>query len=129
MLGFVHVTAHFAVWLWLDMDLRWGQIAEDLVKRPYILAGMAAFLLLLPLAATSTDAAVRRLGAVRWRRLHGLAGPAILLGAVHFVMVGKVWTGESLVYLGLVLLLLTARLLPRRPARSGPGRLGPSAAG
>lgn len=117
-LGFGYITLHFATWVVLDMGLRWGQIAEDLLKRPYILIGASALLLLVPLAATSWDGAVRRLGGVAWRRLHRLAYPAILLGAVHFVMIGKVWTLESLIYLGLVLALLALRLRPaprRRP--------------
>jgi sulfoxide reductase heme-binding subunit YedZ len=117
-LGFGYIALHFATWVALDMGLRWGQIADDLWKRPYILIGASAFLLLVPLAATSWDGAVRRLGAAAWRRLHRLAYPAILLGAVHFVMIGKVWTLESLIYLGLVLALLALRLRPaprRRP--------------
>lgn len=117
-LGFGYIALHFATWIALDMGLRWAQIAEDLVKRPYILVGASALLLLLPLAATSWDGAIRRLGSSAWRRLHKLAYPAILLGAVHYVMIGKVWTAEALIYLGLVVALLALRLRPaprRRP--------------
>jgi methionine sulfoxide reductase heme-binding subunit len=121
--AFFYVALHFAVWLALDMGLRWGQITQDLWKRPYILIGFAAFLLLLPLAVTSTNGWLRRLGAAGWRRLHRLAYPAILLGAVHFVMIGKVWTAESLIHLGLVLGLLGLRLLPGHENRA---RLRPS---
>lgn len=117
LLGFCYVLAHFAVWIALDMGLRWGQIAEDLWKRPYILVGFAAFVLLVPLALTSTDGALRRMGAAAWRRLHRLAYPAILLGAVHFVMIGKVWTAESLIYLTITAGLLAVRLLPRAGRR------------
>ncbi|MEZ5799051.1 MAG: protein-methionine-sulfoxide reductase heme-binding subunit MsrQ [Paracoccaceae bacterium] len=120
-LGFGYVALHFATWIALDMSLRWAQIAGDLVKRPYIVVGFAALLLLVPLAVTSTNGWLRRLGAPRWRRLHRLAYPAILLGAVHFVMIGKVWTGESLVYLALTATLLALRLWP---ARAKPGRAG-----
>lgn len=112
--GFAYVALHFLVWLALDMGLRWPQIAGDLVKRPYILVGFTALVLLVPLALTSTNAAIRRLGPLRWRRLHRLAWPAILLGALHFVMIGKVWTGDSLAYLALTLGLLALRLLPGR---------------
>lgn len=115
--GFIYVALHFAVWLALDMGLRWGQIIEDLWKRPYILIGFAAFLLLVPLAVTSTNGWLRRLGAANWRRLHRLAYPAILLGAVHFVLIGKVWTVDSLIHLGLVLWLLGLRLWPKRESR------------
>lgn len=113
LLGFVYVMAHFAVWIALDMGLRWGQIAEDLWKRPYILVGFAGLLMLIPLAVTSSDGALRRMGAAAWRRLHRLAYPAIALGAVHFVMIGKVWTAESLIYLAITGGLLAVRLLPR----------------
>ena len=117
MLGFWYVLVHFAVWIGLDMGLYWPQIAADLVKRPYIIAGFAGLLMLLPLAITSTDGMVRRLGAQAWRRLHRLAYPAILAGAVHFLMIGKVWTTEALIYLGLVTALLALRLIPRRKPR------------
>lgn len=117
MLGFWYVLVHFAVWIGLDMGLYWPQIAGDLVKRPYILVGFAGLLMLLPLAVTSTDGMVRRLGAQAWRRLHRLAYPAILAGAVHFLMIGKVWTTEALIYLGLVTALLALRLIPRRKPR------------
>lgn len=123
--GFVYVALHFTVWLALDMGLRWGQIIEDLWKRPYVLIGFAAFLLLLPLAVTSTNGWLKRLGAAGWRRLHWLTYPAILLGAAHFVMIGKVWTMESLIYLGLVLGLLALRLLPKREKRSQIRRSAP----
>ena len=79
---------------------------------PYV-AGpllMVGLLLLLPLAATSWNGAIRRMGSAAWTRLHRLAYPAILAGALHFVMIGKVWTGESLVYLTLTLGLLALRL-------------------
>lgn len=110
LLGFAYVTLHFATWIALDMGLRWDEIAKDLTKRPYIVVGFAGLLMLIPLAATSWNGAIRRLGAAAWNRLHRLAYPAILAGAVHFVMVGKVWTGESLIYLGLTLLLLLLRM-------------------
>ena len=113
-LGFAYAACHLLVWAVLDMALLWPQIAQDLVKRPHIVVGMVALLMLVPLAATSTDRALRRLGAARWRRLHRLAYPAILLGAIHFVMVGKVWTAESLAYLGVTLGLLALRLGRRR---------------
>lgn len=120
LLGFAYAALHFATWIALDMGLRWGQIAGDLTKRPYIIVGALGLLLLLPLAATSWNGAIRRLGAAAWNRLHRLAYPAILAGAVHFVMIGKVWTGESLVYLGLAVVLLVLRVPQSRriPARA-----------
>lgn len=110
LLGFFYAVLHFAVWLALDMGLRWSEIAADLTRRPYIMVGALGLLLLLPLAATSWNGAIRRMGSAAWTRLHRLAYPAILAGALHFVMIGKVWTGESLVYLTLTLGLLALRL-------------------
>lgn len=110
LLGFGYAVLHVATWLVLDMGLRWGQVANDLTRRPYIIVGAMAVILLIPLAATSWNGAIRRLGTAAWIRLHRLAYPAILAGAIHFVMIGKVWTGESLVYLAITLGLLILRL-------------------
>lgn len=113
LLGFGYVALHVAVWLLLDMNLLWGQIAADLVKRPYILVGLLGFLCLLPLALTSTDRAIRAMGAAAWARLHRLAYVAALAGALHYVMVLRVWAAEPLLYLGAILLLLGLRLRRR----------------
>lgn len=118
LLGFGYVALHLLTWLALDMSFLWAQIAEDLVERPYITIGMAAFLLLLPLALTSTKAAIRRMG-VRWQKLHRLSYVAVVLGGVHFVMQEKVWTLQSLTYLAIALAVVAMRLLwmRRRVAR------------
>jgi len=79
------------------------------VKRPYITIGMVGFLLMLPLAATSNNWSVRKLGP-RWRQLHKLTYAVVLLGALHFVMLAKGFQLEPLVYLGIVLGLLALRL-------------------
>ncbi len=113
------VTAHLAVWLFLDVADA-GRIWSDIVRRPWITVGMAAFLMMLPLAATSSGAAIRRLGAAAWRRLHMLTYILVPLAGVHFVMVRKGWQAEPLLYLAVIALLLALRLerlLPRR--RSG----------
>lgn len=110
LVGFYYIGLHFTVWITLDLALRWGQIGTELYKRPFILVGFAAFLMLLPLALTSWNGAIRRLGAVAWKRLHRLAYPAILAGAVHYVMIGKVWSYDALFYLALTLVLLATRL-------------------
>ena len=109
LLGAGFVSLHFATWLSLDMGLRGAEILNDLFKRPYIIIGFAALLMLIPLALTSNGTAIKRLGALRWRRLHWLAYPATLAGAVHFVMIGKVYTLESAIYLAVVVLILAAR--------------------
>ena len=123
LMAFAYAALHLSVWLVLDRQLDWPRILEDLVKRPYVILGMAAFLMLVPLAATSWDGAVRRLGAAAWRRLHWLAYPATALAAVHFVWLVKAWPPEPLVYAGIVAVLLGWRALPRRlrrrPAAAG----------
>ena len=110
LLAFGFLTLHFLVWLVLDLQLRWGLIGQEIVKRPYLTVGFAAFVLLIPLAATSWQGAVRRLGTQAWGRLHRLVYPAMILGGVHFVMQEKVWTTESLIYLATAVVLVGLRL-------------------
>jgi sulfoxide reductase heme-binding subunit YedZ len=109
LLTFFYVFLHLLVWLVLDVQIL-AQIWGDILKRPYITIGMVAFLLMIPLAVTSNDFSLRRLGPKRWKRLHKLTYAAGVLGAVHFVMVAKGFQIEPLVYLTLVLGLLAARL-------------------
>jgi sulfoxide reductase heme-binding subunit YedZ len=116
LLAFYYIACHLLVWLVLDIrDL--GRIWEDILERPYITIGMVGFLLLVPLAVTSNDSSVRKLGAAAWKRVHWLAYPATILGAVHFVMLVKGWQIEPLLYLGTILLLLLARIRPARRPR------------
>lgn len=120
-MAFVYVLLHLLVWLVLDVQIM-AQIWADILKRPYITIGMVAFVLLIPLAATSNDWSVRKLGP-SWRRLHKLVYAAALLGGLHFVMLSKGFQLEPLVYLGLVVGLLALRLpgLQPRPARPAVG--------
>ena len=98
--------------------LRWGELAGDLTKRPFVILGMIGFVAMIPLAATSWNGAIRRMGAAAWNRLHRLAYVAILAGVIHLALLSKVWTTEILIYLALGLGLLALRLLPRtRPRR------------
>jgi sulfoxide reductase heme-binding subunit YedZ len=109
LIAFYYIACHLLVWLVLDIqDL--GRIWQDIVKRPYITIGMVGFVLLIPLAVTSNNWSVRKLGAAAWKRVHWLAYPATILGAVHFVMVAKGWQIEPLLYLGAILALLAARI-------------------
>ena len=113
LLAFYYIVCHLLAWLLLDIrDL--GRVWQDILKRPYITIGMAGFLLLVPLAVTSNDRAVRTLGAAVWKRVHWLAYPATILGGIHFAMLVKGWQIEPLLYLGAILLLLAARIRPRR---------------
>ena len=78
LLSFVYITLHLVAWIWLDMGLRWGEMAGDLTKRPFVIVGMIGFVAMIPLAATSWNGAIRRMGAAAWNRLHRLAYVAIL---------------------------------------------------
>ncbi|MEM8823699.1 MAG: protein-methionine-sulfoxide reductase heme-binding subunit MsrQ [Pseudomonadota bacterium] len=109
LLAFGYLTLHFLVWLLLDLQLMWGQIGKEIVKRPYLTLGFAGFVLLIPLAATSFQAAMKWMGPMAWARLHRLVYLSVLLGGVHFVMQEKVWTTESMVYLALAVLLVGLR--------------------
>jgi sulfoxide reductase heme-binding subunit YedZ len=117
LVAFAYVVLHFASWLTIDMGLRWGQILPDLYKRWYIVIGMSALLLLIPLAVTSNNASIKRLGARNWNRLHKLAYLATGLGMIHFLMVGKVYTAEVLIYAAILVVLLALRVW-RNGARS-----------
>ena len=116
---FFFVLSHFLVWALLDVQAL-GAVWADIVKRPYITVGMVAFVLLLPLALTSNDRSLRRLGAAAWRRLHWLTYPIAMLGAVHYVWLARGFALEPLVYLALILALLATRIPYRRlsPARA-----------
>jgi sulfoxide reductase heme-binding subunit YedZ len=118
LLTFGYVTLHLVAWVGLDMGLRWSEMAADLWKRPYVMLGMAGFVAMLPLALTSTSAAIRRMGPVAWGRLHRLAYGALVAGILHLVLLSKVWTAEILVYSGLAIVLLGLRLLPRPAHRA-----------
>ena len=118
LLAFATITLHFTTWMVLDLGLRWDEVLTDLTKRPYIIVGFGAFLTLIPLAVTSNNTSNRRLGSATWTRLHKLAYPAILAGAVHFVMIGKVYTVESLAYLTIIVVLIGARVWKRGSVRA-----------
>jgi len=105
----LYVTTHLATWLVLDIQLRWGEIWADIIKRPYITIGMASFLMILPLAFTSNNISLRKLGPLKWRNLHKLTYIAVPLAAVHFVMIVKGWQPEPLIWLAVILSLLFLR--------------------
>jgi len=115
LLAFYYISMHLLAWLVLDVRDP-ARIWADIVKRPYITIGMAGFLMLVPLAVTSNNASIRKLG-MRWRRLHWLVYPAVLAGGLHFVILRKGWQIEPLVYVGVVAALLAIRLLPRAGQR------------
>jgi methionine sulfoxide reductase heme-binding subunit len=120
LLAFLYVTLHLTTWLLLDIQLRWSEIWADIVKRPYITAGFASFVALLPLAITSNNRSVRRMGARAWQNLHRLTYFAALAGAVHYIWLVKAWPPEPLVYLGLTVFLLIVRLIPKKTTAINP---------
>ncbi len=106
---FYFVLAHLLVWALLDVQAL-SAVWADIVKRPYVTVGMTALVLLIPLALTSNDQSVRRLGPVVWRKLHWLTYPVAVLGAVHYIWLARGFALEPLVYLAAVLVLLAVRL-------------------
>ncbi len=124
--AFFYACLHLITYLWLDQGFYWSGIVEDVVERPYITIGVASFLLLVPLAATSTNGMVRRLGGKRWRRLHRLVYPAAFAGVFHYLWLVKADTREPLIYLAVLVGLMLLRLpwrgwripIPRSEARA-----------
>jgi methionine sulfoxide reductase heme-binding subunit len=113
LLSFIYVALHLTAWVWLDMGLRWSEMLADLTKRPFVIVGMVGFLALVPLAATSYNAAIRRMGPKAWQRLHRLAYVAVMAGVLHLLLLVKVWTINELAYAALAAGLLAMRLIPK----------------
>jgi sulfoxide reductase heme-binding subunit YedZ len=108
--AFLYACLHLLAYLWLDQFFALGAIVEDIVQRPYIAVGFAAFLLMVPLAVTSTKGMVRRLGR-RWKTLHRAVYAVAILGVLHFLWLVKADVSEPAVY-GLVLAILLLLRLP-----------------
>jgi sulfoxide reductase heme-binding subunit YedZ len=117
---FFYITLHFLTWVWLDQQFSWGNILADIIKRPYVTVGFTAWLLLLPLAATSTRGMMRRLGR-RWQSLHRAIYLIAVLGVLHYIWLVKADLLEPLIYAGLLALLLAVRWRPRLLAGFLPG--------
>ena len=111
--AFFYLVLHLSVYIVLDQSGRLGAVWRDIVKRPYITIGMLALLLMLPLALTSTDRAMRRLGR-RWTSLHRLIYPIAILGVWHFWWQVKRDIREPALYAAGLALLLGYRILTRR---------------
>jgi methionine sulfoxide reductase heme-binding subunit len=121
--AFFYATLHFLTYITLDRFLEFGEIGADIVKRPFITVGFAAYLLLVPLAVTSTRGWIRRLGR-RWAALHRLAYLSAALAVLHFYWkrAAKADVGEPLTFAAVLAVLLAARLawtLARRRRRAG----------
>jgi len=113
--AFFYGLLHFLCFAWLDMGLDLPAIVKDIAKRPFILVGSAALLLMLPLAATSFNRAIKQLGAARWQALHRAVYAIALLGLLHFfwMRAGKNDFAEVAVYAAILALLLGWRLWRR----------------
>jgi sulfoxide reductase heme-binding subunit YedZ len=110
---FFYLLAHLLTWLVLDVQFQ--GVWADIVKRWYITVGMAGFVLMIPLALTSNNWSLRKLGAAAWRRLHKLVYAIALLGAVHFLLLVKGFQWEPVIYAVVIVLLLMSRF--KRPQR------------
>ncbi len=110
--AFFYLSLHLAMYVVVDRRFDWRTLGEDLAKRPWITLGFLAFVLLVPLALTSTQAAMRRLGR-RWQRLHYLVYPAAVLGCWHFYWQVKRDVREPLAYAAALALLLGVRAVRR----------------
>jgi methionine sulfoxide reductase heme-binding subunit len=119
LLAFYYAALHLITYLVLDQGLDMAAIVADIVKRPYITIGMATFVILVPLAVTSNNAAIRRMGGQAWAKLHKLVYVAAVGAVLHFILVVKSWPPEPLVYAAIVAVLLGYRLfrsLVKKPA-------------
>jgi sulfoxide reductase heme-binding subunit YedZ len=117
--AFFYVVLHLTSYVVVDQTFDWPAIWADIVKRRYITVGMITFVLLLPLASTSTNGMVRRLGGRRWVRLHRLVYAAGVGGVFHFFMMVKADIREPLVYASALALLLGYRIYAARKRRKG----------
>ena len=113
---FFYLTAHLLTWLVLDVQFQ--NVWADIVKRWYITVGMAAFVLMIPLAATSNNWSLRKLGAGTWRRVHKLVYPIAILGALHFLLLVKGFQWEPILYASVIAILLLSRIKRDSFARS-----------
>ena len=125
--AFFYGVLHFLCFAWLDMGLDLEAILRDIPKRPFILVGTAALLLMVPLAATSFNRAIKALGAARWQALHRAVYAIVLLGLLHFFWMrsAKNNFGEVAIYAAIVAVLLGWRLWRRFSSARAP-RLSPS---
>lgn len=111
LLAFFYGSLHLLTYVWFDRQFRLLSTIDDIGRRPFILAGMTAFVLMLPLAITSTNRMVKRLGGKRWAMLHRLVYVAAIAGVVHFWMLVKSDTSLPLTFAFIVLFLLGYRVL------------------
>jgi sulfoxide reductase heme-binding subunit YedZ len=124
--AFFYGCLHFTTWIWLDKFFVLSDLLEDVGKRRYITVGFAAFVLMIPLAVTSTAGWIRRLGGKRWQRLHQAVYATAVLGVIHYYWLVKSDIRQPILYATLVALVLGWRMWQRgrnaRPAPAAPAR-------
>lgn len=108
--SFVYACLHLATYLWLDQGFSWTHILEDIAERPYITVGFAAFILLVPLAATSFDKAIRFMGGKRWKKLHRLVYLCGLGSVIHYLWLVKADLLNPMIYAVIFSLLMIFRV-------------------
>lgn len=112
---FTYAGLHILSWISMDMGFIWAQMVRDVIKRPYLLFGMIALLILVALAVTSNNLSIRKMGGHGWRRLHKLVYIAAPLVALHWIWALKVFPIEPGIWLIVILSLLALRVIVPRP--------------
>ncbi len=126
--AFTYATIHLLVYIGVDQFFDLSDIVEDVLKHLYVTVGMAGFLMLLPLAITSTKGWIRRLGGKRWNQLHRLVYLAAVAGVVHYLWAVKKDITEPLLYGAVFLILFALRFVrPRKVGKPAAGRVAPAA--
>jgi len=119
--AFYYVSLHFSTYIFLDHFLDITFIIKDIIKRPFITFGFISFLCLIPLAFTSTNNSLRKLGFKLWKKIHYLIYPAAILSSFHFYMLVRADKTEPMIYMGIIIILLLQRIIkkiiPRQLAR------------
>ncbi len=110
LITFFYVTLHFITWIWLDRFFDVDEVVKDIFKRPFITVGFAAFVLMIPLAITSNNASIKRLGAATWQSIHYLVYVIAVLASVHFIWLARRNPNEPYIYAAIFALLLGARV-------------------
>jgi sulfoxide reductase heme-binding subunit YedZ len=119
--AFFYGCLHFLTYIWLDKFFDFPEIVKDIGKRPFITAGFTAFVLLVPLAVTSTSGWIRRLGGRRWQKLHRLIYLSAIAGVVHYYWLVKSDVRSPLAYGAVISVLLAYRIAVKlRDSRRGP---------
>lgn len=116
--AFFYACLHLITYLWFDQFFDWLAIAKDIFKRPFITVGMAAFLLLIPLAATSNRQSIRKLGGRRWQQLHRIIYLCGVLAVLHYTWMVKADISSPLIYWTILAALLSVRALWKIKNRS-----------